>query len=714
MTLLNIVCVLCLVYMAAIVATVIVKVCALDRKSRLKYLQNFKKGKFFLIYLVTFPLFWFAHFHNGLSPIGALFETFASAVDLVFLTFGFNVVEPLMTANALYSVTVYVCYALVIVNAAMLAFTIFVQKIFNAFAKRRAFTSKKTYVFVGMNDANRKILHSLQGVDAQAVVLDAYSKDLVDELYVKKVAFVEYTAGDLGKTLEKLFGRFDNKTVYVVVNTEDDVKDLLYVKQLAQVIYKQHPEENSIEDNLGLFVYVFGDSQNQSAFTYYSEKTNGCINYVNVFRLVAMDFVDRYPLSQFMTNKHIDTQTATIRPEVNLNVALIGFGRTNQQLFLTSVANNQFLTTTKSGLAHKSVQYFIYDKEDSENKNLNHSYYRYATERQGMNPEQYLPLPPLPANETYFKLDINDSDFYTSLKNNLVGENNYNYIVVALGADTETLDIGQKICSKIKEWGIENSTKVFIRIANTQLAQSVLNQDFADVGFVVFGDESNVVYNVKNIVDEKTEKMAKMRHLVYSWEYNSDKPLEEVKKIAQRDWFKQHSQIQRESNVYASLSLRTKLHMLGFDYTDNPNACDCSQQFALQYQQGDKITYGAGQISGKDKIVYTNDMFERASVRNTLAIQEHYRWNAFYLSWGIVPSSIDEICTQNKGKLLHLRKHGNLTTFEGLKQYRDLICTHYGKDPESADVIRYDYQLLDDAAWFLKKGGYTIVKKDMD
>jgi hypothetical protein len=56
-----------------------------------------------------------------------------------------------------------------------------------------------------------------------------------------------------------------------------------------------------------------------------------------------------------------------------------------------------------------------------------------------------------------------------------------------------------------------------------------------------------------------------------------------------------------------------------------------------------------------------------------------------------------------------MRLHGNLTTFEGLVEYRRMIAARDGVSEESADVIKYDYQLMDDAYWLLSQNGYSIV-----
>ena len=91
------------------------------------------------------------------------------------------------------------------------------------------------------------------------------------------------------------------------------------------------------------------------------------------------------------------------------------------------------------------------------------------------------------------------------------------------------------------------------------------------------------------------------------------------------------------------------------------------------------------------------------------------------ISRGIIPSSCDQILNEKivvKGKLKNsngknyaVRRHGNLTTFDGLVEFRQMISSRDGSSELENDVIKYDYQLLDDAYWLLSKNGYKIIKK---
>ena len=62
------------------------------------------------------------------------------------------------------------------------------------------------------------------------------------------------------------------------------------------------------------------------------------------------------------------------------------------------------------------------------------------------------------------------------------------------------------------------------------------------------------------------------------------------------------------------------------------------------------------------------------------------------------------------GKNYKLRLHNNLTTYEGLKAFRQIMCEVNGGTEEENDVIHYDYQILDDAWQMLDNLGYKIVR----
>lgn len=415
-----------------------------------------------------------------------------------------------------------------------------------------------------------------------------------------------------------------------------------------------------------------------------------------------------------------------LKDGVDVNVAMIGFGKTNHQIFLTSVANNQFLVEQNGKRVLKEVFYHIFDKKYAENnKNLNHSYYRFKNEFEGQFEEQekmgsahpYLPFPMLPAKDHHDKLDINDSEFYKKLREALAGDKKFNYIVIAYGTDLENIDMAQKMLEKKQEWGLKD-TYVFVKVRSGNDSYAIFKRNDC----FMIGDEPRTVYNIDQIDDHVITDMAKSRNKIYALEYEikskdgGEKPreVEDVYANADYDWYIKKTQFERESNIYACLSLRSKLHMMGLDYVaesiELPKAID-EKAYLERYAGQDKpCRPGKTDIDGKKIVEYNLDFKE--SRRKTMAIHEHLRWNSFMITKGFVPSSKEEIKGENNGKNYHLRKHGNLTTFEGLEEFRKIVAKQRQKDELNVDVIKYDYQLLDDAYWLLTKHHYKVVKRE--
>ena len=229
-----------------------------------------------------------------------------------------------------------------------------------------------------------------------------------------------------------------------------------------------------------------------------------------------MNFVEKYPFALFMNEEQLDYSAAKVRAGVDINVAMIGFGKTNRQIFLTSVANNQFITEREGRTELKKVHYHIFDKNPAENnKNLNHSYYRYKQEREGYDADAYLPLPSLPADESYHKLDVNDTRFYNVLHDAFTSEkNSVNFAVIAFGSDLENIDFAQKLLDKRAEWGVKNLI-VFVKTRKDHKDLAVLNAP----GCYAIGNERECVFDIREIVGDSIYRMARLRNAVYDVEY---------------------------------------------------------------------------------------------------------------------------------------------------------------------------------------------------
>lgn len=766
------VCGLALLAMAILLYKIVKKLFFEGTKSdRLEYLKSFKKGQVAIIYIIAMPLYFFGFLMSndimtGMDVLQQFLNSVAASINLVKLSFGMGGIVKAMN-DKFYFFTVLVCFIITVLNVLLFSASLLWQRFKNFCKVQSAIHSRNLYVVVGYNDKNILLLNTLKNLNdkkAKGLMLAKPDADRRDKLYLNGLCFstfdsVNATGREFYKKIESLLGW--NRNVTVVINTEDDARNLLFLQGMDELLHSEtsvislrkpagvseneeslqkpaHVQKNEKSpQNLAdvpviaeaplLTVYAFCQVENQSMFTELAERSEGHINLLNRYEQIAFDFVNKYPLTHFMTGEHIDLSNGLIKNETEINVCLIGFGPTNRQIFLKTIANSQFFTKVNQKLVHKKVHYYVFDKADAHNdKNLNQNYFRYSLEfykqykkykekmlGEGKNEKSkdwnYLPLPDYPADdwfnperntelsgkdpyfaEHFCKMDINSYEFYDKLQEVINKDNSYTYIITAFGEDLENIDLAKKIFARLSMWGKSKDTHVFAKVRNGALFDAG-NAD--DSGIIMFGSTESV-YDMNKIANNEIMKMVFSKSFVYTRESGEDE--NEIRRQAVLDWMKSSIE-QRMSNFYCCLNLRTKLNLLGFDYVKKQTNSDTGDldEFKTKY-------YGPD-----GKIEVCEKMYRDGSVRTLLAIQEHQRWNANYICAGIIPLTKSEIIAGVKKDMEHRLVHCNLTTFEGLEEYRVLT----GKDVREKDVREYDYRIMDLAGEILSDAGYKIVRK---
>lgn len=729
-----------------------------ERPERIAFLRSFKKGKCAIIYVTAIPLYCIGNMYAGQNFLNAFFSAINKIVALVVLKYDTGSIQALMNHDSLYNFTIYFCFVLVGLNALVFTLSLISQYIWSAFQAFKAKTMKRDKLFIfGNNPQNISIYRSDK--ERNKVIIDDISNKDSEKLYMQRISYI--ATHSFKEPIEKLFRLIKkfNKEYIVVINTGDDEKNISICRdiisnienistdeeknRLSKIVNsvlrilqlkKGDSEANSEEIKKRLFkntkIFVFGDPKFEAIYEDIVSSGYGCIHYINKYQKIAMDFIDKYPLSKFLDETQVDYENSLIKEGIDLNVLFIGFGKTAQQLFLTSVANNQFLSKGSEDPELKQVKYFIFDKNKAENnKNLNHNYYRYKHECSKLNPEDYLPLPALPAEEAYYHLDVNDGDFYKKIRSIVTrNPNDANFIVIAFGSDLENMDMAQKLLEKRNEWGLDNLI-IFVKVRGLRKEETMIE----DEGCYFIGNEKDVVYNIDKIIGDKIFRMAQMRNEVYDLEYYiahnpeievDDECVKKNRENAERNWYMEKSSMERESSLYCCLSLRSKLNLMGLDYCEkeDSNGPEVSEEeYLVIYAGTDKPDTSKYNVTanGKPIVNYTLDF--PVSRRRSMAIHEHLRWNSFMISKGMVPSSLEQIKKETitkkdgkpkftNGKNYAVRRHGNLTTFDGLVEFRKIVAARDGCSEAEKDVIKYDYQLLDDAYWLLQANGYKIVK----
>ncbi len=717
----NVISIIILCLLTVQLLVVLLKIFFLNRQDRILYVKGYKKGKCAYVYLMTIPLMLLGFLFDGIVWYRALFEAINSVATFAFLQFNVAPVINLINSSIIYEFTVYYSFTLICLNTIMFAFSLLGQFVFEGVEglKFSIKSDDKLYV-LGYNENSLTIYFNSNF--KSKVIVDNFSSDDKFLCYVKKVNYLSVkNYDDIVNSIYKKAIKSNDK-INVVINTQDDETNVNLCKKFINLINGEY-DASILFDKLNVLVY--GNNNYESLYQEIEKNAKGIIRYVNKYKLIANDFIKNYPISRFLDQSQLDYKKATVKDGVDINFSIIGFGKTGIQLFLSSIENNQFITEKDGEIQLKKVNYYLYDQTNGESsKLLNHTYFRYADDFDFTNESKYLPLPPVPANHLFYKLNVNDTDFYKDIKVT-ANKNSVNLIAVTLSNDLENIDVAKKLLEKMREWGIPNYY-LFVKIRNGK-NNYLVNDD--DKIFII-GNEEKIVYDIDSIINDQVTKMAIKRNAVYDLEYlilNNDKnsitddEFKNAIKNSRYNWYALRLPLERNSNYSAVLSIRGKLNLIGYDLVLDKDAVDEYSSFINDYSNGDKILYADKNGVQSKKIVHYEINNFKQSLRQNFAILEHFRWNSFMLANGFIPPTIDEIknsTTIKNGKVKYtngkdylVRKHGNLTTFKGLELYSQIISQRDNISLEKADVIRYDYQILDDVGWLISDTPYRIIKK---
>lgn len=643
-------------------------------------------------------------------------------------------------------------------------------------------SGKKTLI-IGANDENIRIYHSLRKKGRLHPIILCFTEDEFNRLWKTGIKCVTV---QFDRIIHKLISDMvssESKALVLVINTREDETNLSICRKVVDCIKSEFDDDISRIDSLKsmekkkdaadrdyenllkseeqairklerIHVLAFGSNVYESAYASLEDEAYGVLRYTNKYRTTAMDFLANYPLTHFIDRSRINS-LGCVDPDYEMNVVFVGFGKTNQEMFTSSMIINQFIQGEQGQVPQaKPVNYVAFDKvEAKNNKHLNHHVFRYGQEFLGgiekgmMDEADYLELPAKPYNMAFEKIDVNDTGFYEKLWQVCKQyPSSFTEIFIAFGSDLENIDLAQKLLSKRAEWGLEH-IQIFVKVRNPENERMLTP---SQKSIIPFGNESETIFDLDAFFNNRLEEMAMKKHylnaLIKSRSAgNISGNQREIEIHSLYEWHLYDSD-KKLSSIYSILSQRMKLQLMGLDYrerkqhndtttlidrlrksdrpgtgqpgtmraaasselSDAPALPDNRTYFDL-YAGDDRpvidesIQLSDGMEVYKYKTSLTEEDFKHQTLRKNLAVQEHCRWNAYMISRGFIPATRAQILKDNDGKNYDLRYHGNLTTIEGLIQFRDLT----GKDR-----INYDFHLMDQIWWYLNAFGYEIVKTD--
>lgn len=700
-----------LAYMLFVVIYTVVRYLRAGKDAKYTQLKNFKKGNFGLIYLGAIPLYIAGNLFNGMNAFRGVFQSFSQALSLVALSFKWDAVQPLMEESFFYKLSVYLCFGAAICNTMIFTVSVFWRRGKNRLMLKKFKKGDRALcIFVGYNERTRDLIRSVDREKYDVLLLCDESEETKKEAFVRDFAVRPFSGTEpLVPIVEGYCSSTDSRVVRMIINTENEERNFLLATAVGEYTKQLKIDNFSIDGHCGLSVFVFGSEKNESSYARLSRETRGCVQCVDPHRVIALDFVEKHPITSWLREEDIDPVTRTVKDEVSFNFVLIGFGRTSRQLLRIHAVNSQLITMRAGKPAPKTVAYHVFDIAKAENDvNLNHNFLRYSRWYKEAPRDEIYPVPQTVFDIGYSHMDVGDISFYPTLREKLtVGGNRFcNNIVVSFGSDLANIDLAEKLYEKLREWGLDKCTHIYVRVRNQELNRKVVKANFPEGEIVAFGLECETVSSFPYIVGESMETMARRQHLNYTKSDNPRMSEREAYDSAMKKWYDVWGPVQRDSNVYACLSIRMKLQLLGFDVAPlgDPRP-DASTEFREAYFEGvDPAEHFAR--------FYTEEELSDYTVRRHLITRmEHARWNAYMISAGFVPALESEYLNTDKQELYAMRKHANIVTFEGLYRYRRVMAQQKGIAEADADVIKYDYRLTDELCDLLAQSKQKIVRK---
>ena len=723
------------------------------RKKRIDYLRSYARGKFTFAFVPFFFLYFVGLYFGrkeGMNSFDFMlpFEALKKTIEMISLRYD-DVNNLLLTkAYRFYCIAIRYSYILITVNALLFAWAVLQQRVSywcNDFIRKSnrwccvpTFRKNKCYIY-GNNDKSR-IMYKTAKEEGyrQRFIVDTFPIAGDTSLFSDKYRYsscndkrFKHEALYAKKVLrDRLLSKWewfskhfsDKRHLLMIINFADDNRNIELCRVLIDEIekyfekYKEQfdrcskTEQKTFKCSLNrINIIVFGDENLSSVYQEIENASHGCIRYTNKYRLISTDFVINHPFTAYMNENHIDYQKAVLKPNVNVSVVMIGFGKTNRRIFTDLIADNQFVQKTEKGYKTFQAKYFLYDcKNDIYTKDLNHDFFRYSRFlAQNPTAAEYLPLPVEPAIvRTCEGNDINSLGFYKSIRESLVGEDkktdssDLSYIIIAFGSDLENIEFAKKIRRKVIEWQIPNC-HIFVKVdkGSDHLEFLKKNSDFIkpfvtdkkpndtkgeesnnsieensdntedENAIILFGDEGKI-YSVKNVALKGYFNLVAF--------YNNRKRLSVENgydpKFFGDEWYSKYP-YDRASSFAREMNLKNKLGMV-------------NRSFEIRDEKADET----------ESNQFLEEIMRNDDVKEAWNRMEHLRWNAFMICNGYIPSTRKQIGKFNpddedekaeRKRIEHMeRHHCNLTTHEGLEIYEEMFAEYCSKEGNS--VIEYD------------------------
>ena len=499
-------------------------------------------------------------------------------------------------------------------------------------------------------------------------------------------------------TKELLAGRLLTRTTaYNIICPGTTEENLEHINTFI-AYHKAYPKHKKLQ----LFVEVEAEKSNvirqeiidksccrSSIFTFCSNE------------LLSRRFAEEHPITEHLPRTFIEADTS-IKNNAVIGVIYLGFGPLNQAMYAQSVFNDQLTAFRDGEYTQKPLDYHLFDLNIDRKAWLIDGL-KEKLEGLATTPEQYYPLPPMPYTVTVHNCSPCSEQAIAEACALLHQKDAFYYVVVDTGDMYKNIETGTQLRSLM---GNVDSYHVFIR------SETVYIEDDAQITYL--GDFDDI-FTHSTIVNDELSRMAEKVNEVYAIRRelhrktgNRAEIVKEAREAAKREWAGM-PRFRRQSNLYAALNLRLKLHLLGLDYTK---------------KAGPGVQLESIYPTEHPNHVYA-DYFGQ-SLRNAMLAQEKYRWNVYHLAKGVLPMPKAEVKAVFKEKTGEfemytknepLTRHACLTTYNGLDTLSKELCEKMSAATgtehriEEFDYYHYDDQLLAATTDLMAELNCTLIRK---
>ncbi len=564
------------------------------------------------------------------------------------------------------------------VSAAVEAFN---NDIINGWRLRRAMKQVSCDIVLGSGEQARCYAKSggnvvlLLGKDADKATVSA----LVEEGYVVlKKTFGPELLGS---------GLFRPATRYNLISLWQEAQD----DHLS--IYISYKKQAKVQKDIAL--YIEEDSSKEEAIRREIIERNGLEEWITTFcsdELLARTFTQQHPVTQWLPGELLQPD-ASVAPEAQIHYYYLGFTELSRHIYRQSLLNNQLVSFREGQYRLHPIHYHIWDPL-CEDEAWNISGLAHMLQRLQQQKEHFFPLPELPYAVEVQKKTPDVYDGLLEIAQQAENPDTFLYILVDTGNSYRNLETAARLGSMLT--GTSNY-HMFVRTDGNYTQNSSL---------VTYYGNPQLVLRHDVIVNDALSTLARKLNQVYVAQ-QMGKPFQDpsVEKQALESW-NRLSYFSIYSNLYAAMSLRLKLNLLGLDYVEDGKS-ENLHLLAEKYPRKASYDYA--------------DYFSR-SKRNALLAQEHARWNAYHLLAEYLPMKKADITVKSRdGSRVHFntkhpaaKRHACLTTFQGLDALSSALAQRATALTGSAhgapdyDFYVYDEMLLLAAETLLAELGYSL------